>query len=164
MTLDTLFFYAFTTLTLGGAALAVTRPSAVHAAIALMVSLLGVAGLYLQLTAEFLFVAQIILYIGGILLLFLFVIMLVNLDAGRGLRQFHRRWTVGAAVTAVAGVVLAVLGSRVQLPPAQRMPETGNVELVADTLLQDYLVPFEVVSLLLLVAVVGSVLLGRKRA
>jgi NADH-quinone oxidoreductase subunit J len=164
MNLEALFFYAFTALALGGALLAITRRSAVHAAISLMVSLLGVAGLFLLLKAEFLFVSQIILYIGGILLLFLFVIMLVNLDAGRGLRQFHQRWPIGAAVTAIAGVAFAVLWSRVQLPPAQQMPETGNVELVADTLLQDYLVPFEVVSLLLLVAVVGSVLLARKRA
>ncbi len=164
MNLEALFFYAFTTLALGGATLAITRRSAVHAAISLMVSLLGVAGLYLLLHAEFLFVAQIILYIGGILLLFLFVIMLVNLDAGRGLRQFHQRWPLGAAVTAIAGVAFAILWSRVQLPPTQQMPDAGNVELVADTLLQDYLVPFEVVSLLLLVAVVGSVLLARKRA
>jgi len=164
MNLEALFFYAFTTLALGGAALAITRRSAVHAAISLMVSLLGVAGLYLLLNAEFLFVAQIILYIGGILLLFLFVIMLVNLDAGRGLRQFHQRWPLGAAVTAIAGVAFAILWSRAKLPPSQAMPDVGNVELVADTLLQDYLVPFEVVSLLLLVAVVGSVLLARKRA
>lgn len=164
MNLEAFFFYAFTVLSLGGALLAITRRSAVHAAISLMVSLLGVAGLFLLLQAEFLFVSQIILYIGGILLLFLFVIMLVNLDAGRGLRQFHQRWPLGAAVTAVAGVAFAVLWSRATLPPAQPMPDTGNVELVADTLLQDYLVPFEVVSLLLLVAVVGSVLLARKRA
>ena len=147
MTLEAFFFYAFTTLALGGATLAITRRSAVHAAISLMVSLLGVAGLYLLLNAEF-----------------LFVIMLVNLDAGRGLRQFHQRWPLGAAVTAIAGVAFAILWSRAKLPPSQTMPDVGNVELVADTLLQDYLVPFEVVSLLLLVAVVGSVLLARKRA
>ena len=164
MNLDVFFFYAFSTLALGGGLLAITRRSAVHSAIALMVSLLGVAGLYLLLQAEFLFVSQIIVYIGGILLLFLFVIMLVNLDAGKGLRQFHKNWPLGAAVTALTGIALAVLLSRAQLPPAQPMPSTGNVELVADTLFQDYLVPFEVASLLLLVAVVGSVLLARKRA
>jgi len=163
MNLDVFFFYSFSTLALGGGLLAITRRSAVHAALALMISLLGVAGLYLLLQAEFLFVSQIIIYIGGILLLFLFVIMLVNLDAGKGLRQFHKNWPLGAAVTVLTGLALAVLLSRAQLPPAQPMPSTGNVELIADTLFQDYLVPFEVASLLLLVAVVGSVLLARKR-
>lgn len=164
MNLEALFFHSFTALALGGALLAITRRSAVHAAISLMVSLLGVAGLYLLLQAEFLFVAQIILYIGGILLLFLFVIMLVNLDAGQGLRQFHKHWQAGAVATLLAGVTFAALLTRGRLAPPQPMPTSGNVELIADSLFQDYLVPFEVVSLLLLVAVVGSVLLARKRA
>ena len=78
--LNTLFFYIFAALVLGGAILTITRRSAVHSAIWLIVSLLGVAGLYLNLSAEFLFAVQIVLYIGGIMVLFLFVIMLVNLD------------------------------------------------------------------------------------
>lgn len=164
MNLETIFFYAFAGLTLGGGALAITRRSAVHAAISLMVSLLGVAGIYLLLQAEFLFVAQIILYIGGILLLFLFVIMLVNLDAGKDLPQFHRQWPLGVATTAAAGAAFWMLLSRAQLPASSPMPQMGNTEMIAEALFQDYLVPFEVASLLLLVAVVGSVLMARKRS
>src|SRR5215208_1655935 len=78
--LDTFFFYVFALMTLGGAVLTVTRRSAVHSALSLIVSLLGVAGLYLLQRAEFLFAVQIVLYVGGIMVLFLFVIMLVNLD------------------------------------------------------------------------------------
>ena len=80
MLIDTVLFYIFALLVLGGAVLTITRRSAMHAAISLIVSLLGVAGLYLMQQAEFLFAVQIILYVGGIMLLFLFVIMLVNLD------------------------------------------------------------------------------------
>ena len=83
--LNAILFYSFAVLVLGGAILTITRRSAVHSAISLIVSLMGVAGLYLLQQAEFLFAVQIVLYIGGIMVLFLFVIMLVNLDeAGQG--------------------------------------------------------------------------------
>src|ERR1700760_1879636 len=92
--IESLLFYLFAALTLAGGILTVTRRSAVLAAVWLTVSLLGVAGLFLTLGAEFLFAAQIILYIGGVTLLFLFVIMLVNLDAAAHLRQFRRTWPI----------------------------------------------------------------------
>jgi len=78
--LETLFFYAFAALTLLGAILTVTLRNAVHCAISLIASLAGVAGLFLLQRAEFLFAVQIVLYIGGIMVLFLFVIMLLNLQ------------------------------------------------------------------------------------
>src|SRR5262245_23299329 len=94
---DTVFFYAFAFMTLAGALLTITRRNAVHSALWLIVSLLGVAGLYLLQQAEFLFAVQIILYIGGIMLLFLFVIMLVNLDEAARQRQFNRQWWLAIA-------------------------------------------------------------------
>ena len=94
MLTDTILFYTFALLVLGGGVLTITRRSAVHSAIALIVSLLGVAGLYLLQQAEFLFAVQIVLYVGGIMVLFLFVIMLVNLDRAAHERQFNRQWPV----------------------------------------------------------------------
>src|ERR1700721_810613 len=101
--IETALFYFFALLTVAGGISTVTRRSAVLAAVWLTVSLLGVAGLFLLLGAEFLFVAQIIIYIGGITLLFLFVIMLVNLEAASHLRQFRRGWPLFACV----GIALA---------------------------------------------------------
>src|ERR1700682_5022611 len=100
--LDAIFFYSFAVLSLAGAVLTITRRNAVHSAIWLIVSLLGVAGLYLMQQAEFLFAVQIVLYVGGIMVLFLFVIMLVNLDQAAKERQFNRQWLV--SVLCVAGV------------------------------------------------------------
>ena len=74
-----------------------------HSAISLIVSLLGVAGLYLLQQAEFLFAVQIVLYVGGIMVLFLFVIMLVNLDQAAKERQFNRQWLVALAAVALVG-------------------------------------------------------------
>src|SRR4051812_18032831 len=93
--LDVLFFYSFALLTIAGAVFTVALRNAVHSALALTVSLMGVAGLYLLQKAEFLFAVQIILYIGGVVVLFLFVIMLVNIDEAQRERQFSRNWWVG---------------------------------------------------------------------
>src|SRR5690349_24397784 len=103
MLADTILFYIFGLMVLGGGVLTITRRSAVHSAIALIVSLLGVAGLYLQLQAEFLFAVQIVLYVGGIMVLFLFVIMLVNLDLAARERQFNRGWLVALVAVAAVG-------------------------------------------------------------
>ena len=90
MLIDTTLFYLFALLALGGGILTITRRNAVHSAISLIVSLMCVAGLYLLLQEEFLFAVQIVLYVGGIMVLFLFVIMLVNLDQAAKERQFNR--------------------------------------------------------------------------
>src|SRR5271169_542659 len=108
--LNTVFFYLFALLVLGGGILTITRRSAIHSAISLIVSLMGVAGIYLLQQAEFLFAVQIILYIGGIMVLFLFVIMLVNLDEAAKQRQFNGQWLVGiVCVALVGGLVFYVM-------------------------------------------------------
>src|SRR6516162_6321267 len=106
MLIDTILFYIFAVLVLGGGILTITRRNAVHSAISLIVSLLGVAGLYLLQHAEFLFAVQIVLYIGGIMVLFLFVIMLVNLDQAAKERQFNRQWAVALLAVAIVGAQL----------------------------------------------------------
>jgi NADH-quinone oxidoreductase subunit J len=109
------------------------------------------------------------LYVGGIMLLFLFVIMLVNLDQAAHQRQFNKQWLVAlAAAAAVGGGVGYFLyrgkdafhfaESVAALPPA-----LGNTEALADSLFSEYLLPFEIASILLLVAVVGSVVMAKKR-
>ncbi len=171
MLTDTVFFYVFAAMTLVGGILTITRRNAVHSAISLIVSLLGVAGLYLLQHAEFLFAVQIILYVGGIMVLFLFVIMLVNLDLAAKEKQFSGQWPVAlAAVAAVCAVVgyflyrgqgafhIAEKTSNSTLAAA-----LGNTESISDSLFSEYLLPFEIASILLLVAVVGSVVMAKKR-
>jgi NADH-quinone oxidoreductase subunit J len=169
MLIDTVLFYVFALLTLGGGVLCITRRSAVHSAISLIVSLLGVAGLYLMQQAEFLFAVQIVLYVGGIMVLFLFVIMLVNLDDAAKERQFNRQWLIGIGATLAVAAELAFFLYRgkdsFHIPdvPAAAVSTAGNVQQVADSLFSEYLLPFEIASVLLLVAVVGSVIMAKKR-
>src|SRR5215468_9371272 len=147
--MDTAFFYFFALLVLGGAILTITRRSAIHSAICLIVSLIGVAGLYLLQKAEFLFAVQIILYIGGIMVLFLFVIMLVNLDQQAKQRQFNGQWWIALACAIVVGVEITYFlrkGSgafEMALPvPDATAAGVGNTERIADVLFSQYLLPF----------------------
>jgi NADH-quinone oxidoreductase subunit J len=168
--MDTAFFYLFALLVLGGAIMTITRRNAIHSAISLIVSLMGVAGLYLLQKAEFLFAVQIILYIGGIMVLFLFVIMLVNLDEQAKERQFNGQWWVALACVVLVGAQVFYFirqgSDALRLPPAVDTSVNmtkGNTEMIADALFSEYLLPFEIASLLLLVAVVGSVVMAKKR-
>ena len=170
MLIDTVLFYLFALLVLGGAVLTITRRNAVHSAVSLIVSLMGVAGLYLLQKAEFLFAVQIVLYIGGIMVLFLFVIMLVNLDEAAKERQFNRQWLVALVATAAVGAQVSYFIYRgrdsfhIAETAAAIMPGAlGNTEILADSLFSEYLLPFEIASILLLVAVVGSVVMAKKR-
>jgi NADH-quinone oxidoreductase subunit J len=169
--MDTAFFYFFALLVLGGAILTITRRNAIHSAVCLIISLIGVAGLYLLQKAEFLFAVQIILYIGGIMVLFLFVIMLVNLDAQAKERQFNGQWWIALACVAVVGAQVFYFirkgadAFQLAKPAADAAASAvkGNTEMIADALFSEYLLPFEIASLLLLVAVVGSVVMAKKR-
>jgi NADH-quinone oxidoreductase subunit J len=157
MLMDTVLFYIFAAMVLSGGIFTITRRSAVHSAISLIFSLLGVAGLYLLQQAEFLFAVQIVLYVGGIMVLFLFVIMLVNLDRAARERQFNKAWVLGLGATALVGAEIGYFLYRgraaFQLagaPVAQAAQTAGNTETLANSLYSEYLLPFELASILLL--------------
>ena len=164
--LDTVLFYSFAVLVLGGGIFTITRRNAVHSAISLIVSLLGVAGLYLLQQAEFLFAVQIVLYIGGIMVLFLFVIMLVSIDRSMRERQFNSQWVVGIiAATALGGLFMTVYTKGKDIFPEHALPvvENDNTQKIATMLYGQYMFAFEIASLLLLVAIIGAVVMAKKR-
>ncbi|MBI4461409.1 MAG: NADH-quinone oxidoreductase subunit J [Acidobacteria bacterium] len=162
-------FYFFAAVAVVSAILVITRRNPVHSAIFLIVTLLSVAGLYLQLRAEFLAAVQIILYIGGVMVLFLFVILLVKLDVAVQQRPFNRQWGIAGLA---ALVLLGELGATFYLgregfwlPPAPLSASVfeANTETIGEALFQDYLLPFEIASLLLLVAMIGAVIMAKRR-
>ncbi len=165
---DAFLFYIFAVMALAGAILTITRSNAVHSALSLIASLIGVAGLFLLQKAEFLFAVQILLYVGGVTVLFLFVIMLVNLDEEAKLHQFNGQWWLSVvAIVATGMMALLTFRGAAALPAGNPIPAAaaseGNTQRIADVLFSEYLVPFELVSLVLIVAVVGAVLMARKR-
>jgi len=170
--LDKALFYIFGGVAVLSAALMVTRRNAVHSAVFLITSLLATAGIYLTLRAEFLFIVQIILYVGGIMVLFVFVIMLVNLDVALQQIQFSRqKWValiVALALGAQVGLMFWSTGhvkrSNLLLPAAAQADKLPpNSETVAQSLFSAYLLPFEIASLLLLVAMIGAVVMAKKK-
>ena len=106
--LELILFYIFAAITLVSAILVITQKNVVHSAVFLASTLLSVAGLFLTLHAEFLAGVQVIVYVGGILVLFVFVIMLISLERSTVERQFSRQWMIAL----IAALALIADGSR----------------------------------------------------
>jgi|SRR5579871_5828770 len=164
------FFYLLAATMIIGGILVITRKNAVHSALALITALLAQAGLYLMLYAPFVAGVQIILYAGGIMVLFLFVIMLISIERAEKERQFNKQWVVGiVAAAALGGLFIAVYTKGKTLFPEGRLTfvESGNTQAVADLLYGKnsgiYMFSFEIASLLLLVAIIGAVVMAKKR-
>jgi NADH-quinone oxidoreductase subunit J len=166
------FFYGLAAAAIISGLLVITRRNAVHSALALIITLLSVAGLYLMLYAPFVAGVQIIVYAGGIMVLFLFVIMLVNIERASKERQFNRIWPVGlvASCALLALFVGAFSKGRALLPDRMvQLPEATNTQQVAAMLygeagkMGEYTFAFEIASLLLLVAILGAVIMTKKK-
>lgn len=162
----TFFFYFLSTVAIVSAIMVITRKNAVHSALSLIVTLLSLAGLYLMLYAPFVAGVQVVLYAGGIMVLFLFVIMLVSLERSIKEESFNKQWHVGiAACLVLGGMFFYVVKKGSSIFPANvvSLPEVENTQKIGLTLFQEYLLPFEIASLLLLVAIVGAVVMAKKR-
>src|SRR5271169_495764 len=166
------FFYVLAALAVASGLAVITRRNAVHSALALIVTLLSVAGLYLMLYAPFVAGVQIIVYAGGIMVLFLFVIMLVNIERSSKDRQFNRMWPVGlAAACALMALFVSAIAKGNKLFPDRGMtlPEGSNTQEIANMLygeagkMGQYTFAFEIASLLLLVAILGAVIMTKKK-
>jgi NADH-quinone oxidoreductase subunit J len=162
----TFFFYFLSGLAVVSGIFVITRRNPVHSAIALIFTLLALAGLYLMLYAPFVAGVQIILYAGGIMVLFLFVIMLVSIERAQREEQFNKQWLVGILATAALGVLFVLVyakGKSVFPERFVQLPEQQNTQQIAVWLYGNYMLPFEIASLLLLVAMVGAVVMAKKR-
>jgi NADH-quinone oxidoreductase subunit J len=169
----TFFFYLLAAIMVGGGILVITRKNAVHSALALITALLAQAGIYLMLYAPFVAGVQIILYAGGIMVLFLFVIMLISIERNMKERQFNKQWLVGLVAAAALGILF--IGAYIT-KSGGRMPfiegsmtygESQNTQAIASMLFDRqggmYMFAFEIASLLLLVAIIGAVVMAKKR-
>src|SRR6202047_4299817 len=160
-------FYFFALLAVASAIMMVTRRNIIHSAVYLITTPLATAGIFLQLDAEFLFVVQIILYVGGIMVLFVFVIMLVNLDVSLRLVQFNRqKWVAGVLALVLGAQVLFALWvgrGELRLPAPAVDVSPRNTEAIGQALFQHYMLPFEIASILLLVAMIGAVVMAKRR-
>ncbi len=166
--LQQLFFgyYAFTIIVLS--LLVVTRKNPVHSVMWMLLLFFHIAGLYLFLNAEFIAAIQVIVYAGAILVLFLFVVLLLNLKEEISIKRFVGSWPAGLFVTGLLFVsVVIALGSYVQGPTGKYSIEAVRSEThtkaLGKLMYTDYLFPFEIASLILLVAVIGAIVLAKRK-
>ena len=165
-------FYTLAAFILGFAVLVITTKDTVHSVLFLVLDFLFVAALYVLLGAPFLAAIQILVYAGGIVVLYLFVVMLVNLKRAPEAHQDpHRRTKLGFGLSAVVLLELCAIAvfSNAQPAPAAAatnalaaMPVSGNTEQVGWLLYTSYLIPFEIASMLLLVAMIGAIVLAKR--
>ncbi|HEX4999099.1 MAG TPA: NADH-quinone oxidoreductase subunit J [Terriglobia bacterium] len=169
--LELILFYIFAVIAVVSAVLVITQRNVVHSAVSLAGTLLAVAGIFLTLHAEFLAGVQVIVYVGGILVLFVFVIMLIALERSLTERQFHRQGRIALVTCAILIVELAygLYKGKDTFPPipgetaAAGFNLSQNSQRVGEALYQNYLLPFEIASILLLVAIVGAVALAKRK-
>jgi NADH-quinone oxidoreductase subunit J len=164
-------FYMLALVALGAALMVVTRPNAVHSALWLVLTFFAVAGLFILQGAEFIAAVQVLVYAGGIMVLFLFVIMLVPVNEEILQRRFaSQKWIAGFCVLLLLGELAYFLSRGVGGFETATAPEplpigelTQNTEEVAMSLFSKYVLPFELASILLLVAIIGAVVMAKIR-
>jgi NADH-quinone oxidoreductase subunit J len=169
--LDNVVFWVFAPLSVATAVGMIVVPNAVHAALFLVVNFFTIAVMYLLLDAPFLFAVQIVVYAGAIMVLFLFVIMLLGVDRidDRTEGLFGQRLTaaiLGLAIVAeLATAIHAGIGFAAETGAGIETPdEGGNPAALAEVLFRDYFFPFEVTSVLLIIAAIAAMVLGLRRS
>ncbi len=165
--MNQLIFLYFATVILVSAVLTVTRTNPVHSVMFMLLLFFHIAGIFVLLNAEFLAAVQLIVYAGAILILYLFVVMLLNVDRESSAARANRfwPWMVGFGLLISGEVMLLVVRGTFPAEEGITMrPVGGGIKELGITLYQNYLVPFEAASIILLVGLVGAVMLAKKRA
>lgn len=157
-----LAFWMIVLLTLGSALTVVLNRNLIYSAIALLFTFFGIAGLYVFLWADFLAGVQVIIYVGGILVLIIFGVMLTNRITSVNISHTSVQRGIGAiAVLGFFAILAAMINSTPWLQ-AEAMEPVQTTGKIGYLLMMDYLLPFEVASLLLLAALMGAAMLSRK--
>jgi len=164
--MEQLFFFYFAIVIALTSMLVVALRNPVYSALSLLIMFFHVAGLYVTLHAEFLAAVQVIVYAGAILVLYLFVVMLLNLKQDD---RYHQQWPVAGLIGTtllLEGIVLSFAKGQAAATTPTNTETTveglGNTEALGDVLYSTYLFPFEVASLILLVAMIGAIILAKR--
>jgi len=167
----TIFFWIMAILSIGSALMVVVSKNPVRSALFLVVTFLAVAVFYVTLSAQFLAAVQIMVYAGAIMVLFLFVIMLLNLSAPEALKErgtIQRPIALGLGGLFITALIFsqALLQMPTRPAPAEQVVNLGTVQSIGLSLYNPnlpWLFPFEITSILLLIAVVGAIVLAKRK-
>ena len=167
MSLELILFIILGLMAVVAAGALIGARNPISSAMAMVVHFIALAGLYLTLHAQFMAAIQVLVYAGAIMVLVVFVIMLLNLGSDESFRdRLRSREAIGIATTLGIGLTIVVVVLRLTFgarPADERLTATGTIDAVGKALFSDYVFPFEMVSLVLLAAVVGAVVLTKRR-
>ena len=168
MSFDTLVFYLFAALTVIAGLRVITARNPVHAALFLVLAFCSMAGIWMLLEAEFLAITLVLVYVGAVMVLFLFVVMMLDVNLVQLREGFWRWFPFGAALAAVmVGEMIWVLGSRQTAETgtalAKHAADYSNTKELGCLIYTDYVYPFELAAVLLLVAIVAAIALTLRR-
>lgn len=167
MIVGNIFFAIASLIALGGAIMTIASRSPIRSAVGLLITIIGIAALFLKLNAQFLAAIQLIVYAGAVVVLFVFVIMLLGPDARDGDDTIARarvaRYGAGGFFTLLALAAAHLISHSAGKPTlfGQARPEHGSVEAIGSLLFQNEIIPFELATALLIVAVVGAIAVAR---
>ncbi len=164
--MEAIFFWVFALISVTGGLMLVFHKNPIHSALSLVLTLIATAGLFVVLRAGFVGVLQVLVYAGAIMVLFVFVIMVLNLQREElGLRRHRLIKVMGIILASGFGLNLAAMLFELPTKKGITDPQAlfGTVEGVGELVFTTYVVPFEALSLLLLAAIVGAVVIGKKR-
>lgn len=158
---NSIFFYLFAILSIVGALGVVTLPNLFHSALALVLVLLAGAALFVMLSAELIAVAQVLIYAGAIVVLMVFAIMLTKKMSHPVLRTHNEQMGLSAMVSVALGGTLGFLLVHFPWSISTAPDTTDSIRGIGEQLLSNYLLPFELVSVVLLIALIGGIILAR---
>ncbi len=164
MNLTTLAFFLLSFIAVGSAIMMITSKSPVHSVLWLIVVFFSISGHYILLNAQFLAVVNIIVYAGAIMVLFLFVVMLMNLNAETEPIKNYRLQLIGvlAGGTLLLVLITAMMRIDVEQVVQMKIGDAGLIKVLGMTLFKNYVLPFEISSVLFLSAMIGAVIIGKK--
>jgi NADH-quinone oxidoreductase subunit J len=164
--INQLIFLYFAAVILVSAVLTVTRRNPVHSVMFMLLLFFHIAGVFVLLNAEFLAAVQLIVYAGAILILYLFVVMLLNVDRESSAPRANRfwPWMCGFGLLIAGEVMLLIARGTFPAEEGKTMQHAGGIRELGISLYQNYLVPFEAASIILLVGLVGAVMLAKKQS
>src|SRR5512135_175514 len=164
---ETFLFYAFSAILLLAGLRVITARNPVHSALFLVLAFLTAAGLWLLLRAEFLAIALVLVYVGAVMVLFLFVVMMLDVNFDTLRAQFRSYIPLGATVgvLVVLEMALVLLGSyaKPMVAPVADAPKGGNTHALGMLLYTDYVYPFEIAAVVLLVAIIAAIALTHRQ-
>lgn len=169
MSFEKFIFYVFAAILIFAATMVITRRNPVHSVLFLVLAFFNAAGLWLLLEAEFLAIVLVLVYVGAVMVLFLFVVMMLDIDVAEMRAGFIKHLPLGLLIAAVMIIeMLMVVGPRyfgldTFAAPARHAADFSNTEALGALLYSDYLYPFEIAAVILLVAIIAAISLTLRR-